>query len=225
MTGQPQEPTWQPVGQDQGLTQGRPAWQTPSYTPPAGSPPDAPPYPPYGQQPAQGYGAPTYAAADQAYADQPYAAGQDQGYQEQAYQAPGYPAQPGQHGRHGQDSAPGWQALAGMSQAGARARQQGEKGFLGSLFDFTFTSMVTPRIIKALYVLAVLWASFIALAYVIIGFKFGGFGGGLAVLVLIAPIILLLTVGVSRVVLEAFMVAFRMLDELKAIREQNENRT
>jgi Domain of unknown function (DUF4282) len=215
MAGQPQEPTYQPSGQDAGLTQGRPAWQQPpSYSPPPAA---------SGGQPS--YSAPAYGAQDQAYGaqDQTYTSlGQDyQNYQN--YQQPSYGAQPGQ----GQAAAPppAWQGIAGAAPGRSRARQSGDKGFIGSLFDFSFTSMVTPKIIKVLYVLAVLWTVLFALIYVVVGFSFGGFWGGVGVIILVAPIMLLLGIGISRVVLEAFMVAFKIHDELKAIREQGENRS
>jgi hypothetical protein len=234
MAGQPPEPSFQPTGQDQALTQGRPAWQQPTYPPPAA--------PPGGQQ---GYPAPSFTPPDQAYApqdqgypqqDQGYAA-QDQGYAQQgqgytslgqapgqdyqAYQPPSYGAQPGPGQGAG---APQWQGIAGVTPATPRSKQRGEKGFLGSLFDFSFTSMVTPKIIRVLYGLAVAWTVLFALAYVVVGFSFGGLGGGIAVLVLVVPIMLLLGIGISRVILEGFMVAFRIHDELKEIRKQGENR-
>ena len=83
MAGQPPEPSFQPSGQDQALTQGRPAWQQqPPYTPPPGAPAGQP-----------GYGAPAYPPQDQAY-----------GQQEQAYPPPEPPAYPGaDQGYSGQD--------------------------------------------------------------------------------------------------------------------------
>lgn len=224
MAGQPSEPSFQPSGQDAALTQGRPAWQQPSYPPPGGA---------LGGQ--QGYSGSGYIPQEQAYApqeqaypaqDQTYTSlGQGQDYQNyQGYQPPGYGAQQGQ-GQAAGAAPPQWQAVAGAAPGTPRARQHsGDKGFIGSLFDFSFSSMVTPKIIKVLYVLAVLWTSLFALIYVIVGFSFGGFLGGVAVIVLVAPIMLLLGIGISRVVLEAFMVAFKIHDELKAIREQGENR-
>jgi len=46
--------------------------------------------------------------------------------------------------------------------------------------------------------------------------------GGLFTLIIIEPIFLLLTLGIYRVVLEAFMVIFRIYEETKKIREHNE---
>jgi hypothetical protein len=223
MAGQPPEPSFQPSGQDQSLTQGRPAWQQqqpPSYPPPAA---------PGGQQ---GYGAPSYMPQDQAYAaapqeqaayppqDQTYTLGQGQDYQNyQGYQPPSYGAQPGQGAA---DGTPQWQGIAGVTPAAPRTKQQGEKGFLGSLFDFSFSSFVTPKIIKVLYVLFTIWTALIGITILIIGFKTGGLAGGLFTLIIIEPIFLLLTLGIYRVVLEAFMVIFRIYEETKKIRESNE---
>lgn len=227
MAGQPPEPSFQPSGQDQALTQGRPAWQQPqqpAYTPP--------PAAPGGQQ--QGYGAPSYTPQDQAYApasqeqtayppqDQTYTAvGQGQDYQAyQGYQPPSYGAQPGQGAAGG---TPQWQGIAGVQPAAPRTKQPGEKGFLGSLFDFSFSSFVTPKIIKVLYVLFTIWTALIGITILIVGFKTGGVAGGLFTLIIIEPIFLLLTLGIYRVVLEAFMVIFRIYEETKKIREGSES--
>ena len=229
MAGQPPEPSFQPSGQDQGLTQGRPAWQAPSYTPPGGASSG-------GQQ---GYAAPSYGAQDQAYPpppdqafpppDQSYTGheqtytslgqGQGQDYQNyQGYQPPSYGAPQGQGASV---PPPGWQAAPGAP-AAARTKQSGEKGFIGSLFDFSFKSMVTPKIIKVLYVLFTLWTALVGLIILVIGFRSGGFAGRLVGLIIVEPIFLLLTLGIYRVVLEAFMVIFRIYDEMKQIRENTQ---
>jgi Domain of unknown function (DUF4282) len=216
MAGQPQDPSWQPAGQDQ--TQARAAWpQQPTFTPPAGTPQEAYGYPPPTGQ--GGYAAPPTAAAS--YAPQPPPppgyAGPEQTYaaQDQAYQA-----QP-----LGQGQPPQWQAVPGMQlgrPGGGRQRAKGERGFFGSLFDFSFTSMVTPKIIKVLYVLATVWTALLALIILRIAFKTGGTSAGLIVLFIVEPIFVLLMLGVYRVILEAFMVVFRIYEESVKIREQGE---
>ena len=223
MAGQPPEPSYQPSGQDQGLTQGRPAWQQSSYTPPGVA---------AGGQ--QGYAAPSYAPQDQAYPgqDQTYTnlgqgAGGGQTYQDyQGYQPPSYGAQQGQgQGQGAGTGTPPWQGIAGVTPGAARAKPPGEKGFLGSLFDFSFSSFVTPKIIRVLYVLFTIWTALLALAILVIGFRSGGFAGGLFVLFIVEPIFILLTLGIYRVVLEAFMVVFRLYEETKKIREHNEGQS
>jgi len=220
MAGQPPEPSYQPSGQDQGLTLGRPAWQQPSYTPPGGAAGGQqyapPPFPPQ-EQP--------YPGQDQTYTSLGQGASQAQDYQNyQGYQQPpGYGAQQGQ----GAGSAPPqWQGAPGVMPGAARTKKQhGEKGFVGSLLDFSFNSFVTPKIIKILYVLVTIWTAILGLTILIIGFRTGGLAGGLFTLIIIEPIFLLLTLGIYRVVLEAFMVIFRIYEETKQIREQNENKS
>ena len=209
MAGQPPEPSYQQSGQDQDLTQGRPVWQQPSYAPPAGA-----------------SGGQAYQAQEQAYPgpDQTYTSqGQGQGYQDyQGYQPPGYGAQQGQGAGAG---TPQWQGIPGATPGSvrAKARPSGDKGFVGSLLDFSFTSLVTPKIIKALYMLVTIWTALIGLLILVGGFKIGGISGGLFTLIIIEPIFLLVTLGVYRVVLEAFMVIFRIYEETKKIRESNES--
>jgi uncharacterized membrane protein len=227
MAGQPPEPTFQPSGQDNGVTQGRPAWQPASYPPPGSGSSSG------GQQ---GYSAPGYNAQDQAYAappppaaDQSYTGheqtytnlgqGQGQEYQNyQGYQPPGYGAQPGQGTP---PPPPQWQAAP--PPAAARTKHPGERGFVGSLFDFSFSSFVTPKIIKVLYVLVTIWTALIGLTILIFGFRLGGVAGGLFTLIIVEPLFFLLTLGIYRVILEAFMVVFRMYEEMKKIRENTDN--
>jgi hypothetical protein len=222
MAGQPPEPSYQPSGQDQGLTQGRPAWQQPSYTPPggaAGGQQYAPP--PFPQDQA-------FPGDDQTYTSLGQGAGQGQDYGNyQGYQPPSYGAQQGQQQGQGAGAPPPpqWQGIAGVTPGAARAKPRGEKGFVGSLLDFSFSSFVTPKIIKVLYVLVTIWTAILGLTILIIGFRTGGVAGGLFTLIIIEPIFLLLTLGIYRVVLEAFMVIFRMYEELKQIREHNENQS
>jgi len=206
LAGQPQEPSWQSGAQDQT----RQDWRT--YPPPSADNADRQDSYGYPQSPGgQGYGqgypqqttypGPSYTGADQAFS------GQDQAYAGQQGQA-----------------APHWQAVAGMSQAPAKGKAKGDtKGFLGALFDFSFTSFVTPKIIKVLYVLITVWTVIWALVFLRLGFRYGGAAGGFFTLVVVDPILVLLTLGVYRVVLEFFMVVHRMHDDLKALRDRGEN--
>ena len=227
MAGQPPEPSWQPVGQDQ--TQAR-AWapppppqqqgqqpQQPTFTPPGATPPGGVPQDAYGYPPpsGQGYPSPAYPGPGQ---EQAYPGQEQQGYQGQEQH--GYQGQ--EQTSAGQDHAQ-WQAVPGM-QAGraGQPRANGEKGFFGSLFDFSFSSFVTPKIIKVLYVLFTVWTALVSLLILIISFRTGGVVAGIFVLIVIIPIYVLLTLGVYRVVLEAFMVVFRIYEETKKISERSQ---
>ena len=224
------EPSFQPAGQDQGLTQGRPWTAPPGYTPPGGSGtgPGAMGGQAYASPPPTAYGSPEQGYPDP---DATYA-GQDPAYQsyQQGYQGYGAPPQ-------GQGAAlppPQWNTAPGAGQPGmgrpamakpARpARQQGDKGLLGSLFDFSFSSMVTPKIIKALYVLFTIWTILAAVGILYFFSSTGGFSGfvgGLVVDVIFVP----LSLGVYRIILEAFMVIFQIHGELKKIRENAESQS
>lgn len=211
MAGQPQEP-WQSSENDQA----RPAWQY--SAPPAADKQETYGYPQsgqgaqeYGQEYGQGYSPqggyppPSYTVEDQAYGAQAY------GEQPYGGQAP----------QQGQQAAPHWQAVAGMKAAGAK--RSDSKGFLGSLFDFSFTSFVTPKIIKVIYVLITIWTVIWALIFLRFGFKYGGAAGGFFTLLVVDPILVVLTLGAYRMVLELFMVVHRMHEDLKAIRERGED--
>jgi hypothetical protein len=174
-------------------------WQ--SYSPPSADNHDTYTYPPPGAQgfgqaaarPAPGYQAPSYDTQDQAFPDQP----QGQG-------------------------APPWQGPQAVPGPPVARQASEAKGFFGALFDFSFNSFVTPKIIKALYVLYTIWMLVWAIIFLRLGFKYGGTTGGIFTLVVVDPIFLLLTLGVYRVILELFMVVHRMHDDLKAIRERTQ---
>jgi hypothetical protein len=223
MAGQPPEPSFQPSGQDQALTQGRPAWQAPPY--------NQPPAAASGGQ--QGYGASSYPSQDQAYPgqDQTYTSvGQGQDYQAyQGYQPPGYGAQqPGQQPGQGAGAAPPqWQGIAGgqpgSPRAKSRTRPPGEKGFVGSLFDYSFNSMITPKLVKGLYILATVMTLFGLLLIYGFGRALGhSVGAGLIELVIFGVPFALLSLGISRLMLEAIVILFQIHGELKKIREAGE---
>jgi Domain of unknown function (DUF4282) len=232
MAGQPSEPSFQSSDQDQGQTQGRPAWQ-PGYDPNRSTPP--------GGLSDGGGGGRAYAAPPPSYSDPGYAGpgGHDQTFTAPPGQAYGRPDQGFTAGGPGQAYQPGYQAPPGQFTAspppqwnaetdaasatpGARSREHGEKGFLGSLFDFSFSSFVTPKIIKVLFVLFTIWTAIIALVITVIGFRTGGLAGGLFTLIIIVPIFVLLTLGIYRVILEAFMVVFRIYEETRKLRENSD---
>jgi hypothetical protein len=156
-----------------------------------------------------------YQDQGQAYQDQGQAY-QDQG---QAYQDPGA----GYQAPQGQPD-PRWQARQGTRAPAARRTNGDAAGFFAALFDFSFTSYVTPKIIKLMYALCTLWVVIWAIIFARLGFKYGGASGGIFTLIIVDPVFLLLTLGAYRIVLEFFIVIHRMNDELKAIREHGQER-
>ena len=88
-----------------------------------------------------------------------------------------------------------------------------EVNFLRPLFDFSFEQFVSPKIMKFLYGLSILWAGLIALFLVTVGFNVSRLFG-MFTLFIGAPLVFLLTVTYSRVFLEMILVIFRMADHM-----------
>jgi hypothetical protein len=104
----------------------------------------------------------------------------------------------------------------GLPQQGADA-----KGFFGALFDFSFTSFVTTRIIKVLYALILVLAVLSALFYTVVMFRVS-MGLGLATLIIGDPLFIIIVMAFWRLVLEAFVVVFRMAEDVRALRERGD---
>jgi ABC-type uncharacterized transport system permease subunit len=119
---------------------------------------------------------------------------------------------PGQYG----PGDPAYQPATGNSGNGVP-----QKGFFGSLFDFGFNSFITSKVIKFLYVLAVIMAGLVALGLLVVAFKASPVIGILG-LVVGCPLYFFLTVAFSRITLEFVMVVFRMAEDMRAIRNRGE---
>jgi hypothetical protein len=87
----------------------------------------------------------------------------------------------------------------------------GEQGFLAALFDISFSSLVTTRVIKVLYVLSMVIIGIIALVFVGGAFS-NSVASGIIVLLIVAPLLSLLYLIYVRVLLELVLVIFRILE-------------
>jgi hypothetical protein len=85
----------------------------------------------------------------------------------------------------------------------------GEQGFLASLFDISFSSLVTTRVIKVLYLLSMIIIGLFALFFVVAAFS-NSVASGIVVLLIIAPLAGLLYLIYVRVLLELVIVIFRI---------------
>jgi len=150
-----------------------------------------------------------------------------------AMPASGYGA--GSQGAYGAGSADAYGAGtadpygAGMTEAGTahlgaespttgvRHQTAGSKGFLGSLFDFGFTSFVTPTVIKVLYVLILIGTTLSALVFTIAAFRASAIFG-IGVLVIGDPLFIIIVMAFYRIILEFFIVIFRVSEDIRAIR-------
>lgn len=86
-------------------------------------------------------------------------------------------------------------------------------GFFGALFDFSFSQFVTTRLVRFLYAVLVLIDALIALGAIARAFNEGA-GAGLVALIL-APILFLILVVITRVYLEIVIVIFRIAEYLR----------
>lgn len=165
------------------------------------------PGPPWGGEAARGQyrpaGQPGYGAG-QPSGQPPYGAGQ-----------PSYGAGPA-----GQSAGQAGGRPAFATQQFATAEP---KGFLGALFDFSFTSFVTPKVVKVLYILIVVVVGLSAVGFAL-SVLAANVGLGLIVLLIGAPLYFLVVTALYRITLEFFMVIFRMAQDIRAIRERGDFR-
>jgi Domain of unknown function (DUF4282) len=115
---------------------------------------------------------------------------------------------------------------AGYPPPSAPPRQQSAtatKGFLSALFDFGFTSFVTPKVVKVLYPLIMIFAALGALGFVAAAFSANTVFGILALFIL-APLFFLVTTAIYRILLEFFIVIFRVAEDIRALRERGDLR-
>jgi hypothetical protein len=91
-------------------------------------------------------------------------------------------------------------------------------GFLGALFDFSFTNFVTTKLIKVLYALGIIVAALYALAFVVAGFAKGPLFGVL--FIVLGAICFFVIVIYSRVCMELIIVIFRAAEHLAELVRQ-----
>ena len=85
------------------------------------------------------------------------------------------------------------------------------EGFLASLFDTSFSSLITTRVIKVIYVLSMIVIGIGALFFVVAAFV-NSVAGGIITLVIVAPLISLLYLVYVRVLLEIVIAIFRIME-------------
>ncbi len=97
------------------------------------------------------------------------------------------------------------------------------KGFLASLLDFSFSSLITTRIIKVVYVILTIVITLIAVVYLIVGLAglaTGNVGLGLAGIIG-APIGWLLYMIGTRISLELVIILFKIGDDVRRLADAN----
>jgi len=86
--------------------------------------------------------------------------------------------------------------------------QASEPSFFSALFDVSFSNFVTNRIIKVLYILALIGVTIGALVFLVTGLTQGG--GAALLALIVAPLYFLLGLIYIRVLLEVIIVLFRI---------------
>jgi Domain of unknown function (DUF4282) len=85
------------------------------------------------------------------------------------------------------------------------------KGFFASLFDTSFSSLITTRVVRVVYVLTLVVIGLVALAFVLEAFTTSAAAGVLTLFIL-APLVSLVYVVYARVFLELFIAIHRLVE-------------
>jgi uncharacterized protein DUF4282 len=138
---------------------------------------------------------------------------------------PGGAGQPPPPARPGGPSGPppGWdyQNYGDQVDAGPPAPA---KGFMGSLFDLNFNHLVTPRLIKLLYVLLLLVITLWNLGQLMFGLyvttwdDMHGFG---PIIIIATPVMWLIEIILWRIILEAVIVRFKGVEYLRIMKDKD----
>lgn len=86
-----------------------------------------------------------------------------------------------------------------------------DQRFLASLFDVSFSSLITTKVIKVIYVLSMVLIGLGALFFVVVAFT-KSVVGGLITLLILAPFFALLYLIYVRVLLEIVIAIFRIME-------------
>ncbi|MBN1591735.1 MAG: DUF4282 domain-containing protein [Candidatus Coatesbacteria bacterium] len=98
-----------------------------------------------------------------------------------------------------------------------------ESGFFASLFDLSFSELVTVKVIKFLFVLAIIIAAVASVGYIVASFAHSA-GAGVLVLI-ISPIIFLIYVIMARIWLEVLIVIFRISEDVRRISDRQDDKS
>ena len=127
-------------------------------------------------------------------------------YAQPQYPQQSYPQQPQQSYAAPQQPAAAYAVPVSAEEA---------KGFIGALFDLSFTSFITTKLIRVLYILCIIGGGLSALGMIGSGFVAGATSGLISIIV--APLVFLAVVIFARVYLELVIVIFRGAEHLAEI--------
>ena len=144
---------------------------------------------PYGDQPTSPYGQPP------------------------SYGQAAYGDQPGSYGESGSYGAPGSYGGSSGYGAGPGGVPERRKGFVAALFDLSFTTFVTPSIIKVVYVIGLIAIGAATLFFALSGFFGDSPALGIVTLV-VSPIVGLLYLCFFRMMCEFYLAITRMSEDI-----------
>lgn len=90
------------------------------------------------------------------------------------------------------------------------------KGFLASLLDPSFTTLVTTRVIRWLYILMLVLVGLGLLGFIVASIASGS-AAQIVVALIVGPLVALLYVIYARVILEVILAIFRLLESNREI--------
>jgi ABC-type uncharacterized transport system permease subunit len=93
------------------------------------------------------------------------------------------------------------------------------QGFFTTLFDFSFSEFIVPKIVKILFGLGILGAAIMSLTMIVKGFNAGVLAGLL--MIILSPVFFVIGVILARVYLEVIMVLFRIADNTTKMVQEN----
>jgi hypothetical protein len=97
--------------------------------------------------------------------------------------------------------------------------QMSAKGFFGSLFDFSFSSLITTKVIKFVYAAVTILVSLAALGVIIAGIASRSFLAVVAIVVV--PFVWLLYIVMARIYLEVMIIVFRIGEDIRYLAVQS----
>lgn len=92
------------------------------------------------------------------------------------------------------------------------------KSFVKSLYDFSFSNLVTIKVIRSLYIVVTVLYSLAAIGAFVVFIAQGGLG--ILIAIVFVPLLYLVYLTIARIVMEMFLVVFRMGDDVRMIRDQ-----
>jgi uncharacterized protein DUF4282 len=87
-----------------------------------------------------------------------------------------------------------------------------QKGFFASLFDISFSSLITTKVIKVVYVISMIVIGLAALVFIIAAAASEDGAGAVVFAIIVVPIFALLYLIYTRIILEVIIVLFRIME-------------